>query len=309
MLNIQENVSLSGFTTFKIGGPAKFFVEVKNGDEMLEAIEYAKEKKLEVFILAGGSNVLISDKGFNGLVIRIANFKIETNDDEISCGVGVPLNQLVLESVKNDLTGLEWASGIPGTVGGAIIGNAGAFSGEIKDILKEVKALNLENNEVKIYKNSDCDFDYRDSIFKKNYGKIVLISAKFELEKVEGGDGMKKIEEIIRRRKDKQPQQPSAGSFFKNPIIEDLNIIKSFEKDTGLKMRDNKIPAGWFIESIGLKGRQVGGIKVSEKHANFLVNTGNASAEDVIMLSSLIKQKVRDEFGVHLEEEIRLVGF
>lgn len=309
MLNIQENVSLSGFTTFKIGGPARFFVEVRNGDEMIEAIDYAKKNNLEVFVLAGGSNILISDKGFNGLVIRIVNLKIKASDDEISCGVGVPLNQLVLESVKNDLTGLEWAAGIPGTVGGAIIGNAGAFGGEIKDSLEEVKFLDLKDNEVKIYKNSDCKFGYRDSVFKKKYGEVILISAKFGLEKIEGGNGRKEIEEIIGKRKDKQPQQPSAGSFFKNPVVENREVINNFEKDTGIKIRDNKVPAGWFVESVGFKGKQIGGAQVSEKHANFIVNTGNATAEDVIMLSSLIKQKVRDETGVQLEEEIRMVGF
>jgi len=309
MLNIQKNISLSKFTTFKIGGSAKFFVEVKNEDEIIETVRYAKENNLETFILSGGSNLLISDEGFSGLVIKVSNSEIEFNENEVICGAGVLLSRLVLESARNNLTGLEWAAGIPGMVGGAIVGNVGAFGGEIKDNLKEVKALDFKDNKVKIYKNNECGFGYRNSIFKENYGKIILITAKFKLEKGDKNDSEEKIKEVVKKRKEKQPQYPSAGSFFKNPIVKNEKIIENFEKDTSFKIQNNKIPAGWFIESVNFKGKQVGGAQVSKKHANFIVNTGNATAEDVIMLSSLIKQKVRDKFGVQLKEEIKMVGF
>jgi len=309
MLNIQKDVSLVQYTTFKIGGSAKFFVEVKNEEEIIEAVKYAKENNLESFILGGGSNLLVSDKGFDGLVIRVRNLELRIRNEIVECGVGINLSKFVLKLAKKNLSGLKWAVGIPGTVGGAVIGNAGAFGGEIKDNLKEVKAFNLESNEIKIYKNNDCKFGYRDSIFKRNYGKTILISVKFKLEKNKKINDRKKIDEIIKKRKEKQPQYLSAGSFFKNPIVENKKIIENFEKDTGLKIKGNKIPVGWLVESIGFKGKQIGGAKVSEKHGNFIINTGDATAEDVIILSSLIKQKVRSKFEIQLEEEIRMVGF
>ena len=309
MLNIQENVKLSKYTTFKIGGPAKFFVEVRNEDEISDAVNYAKEKKLDVFVLAGGSNLLISEEGFDGLVIKNMSMKLKVDGNEIVCESGVHLFDLVLKSIEENLTGLEWAAGIPGTVGGAVVGNAGAFGGEMKDTLVEVKVLDIEEGEFKTFKNEECEFAYRNSFLKNNYGKFFLISAKFFLGAGDKKSSKKEIEEIIKKRQAKQPQNPSAGSFFKNPVVEDKETVRNFEKDTGIEARGDKLPVGWFIENVGLKGKSIGGAQVSEKHANFIINTGNATAEDVIMLSSLIKEKVRVNYGIQLQEEVRMVGF
>ncbi|MDD3497983.1 MAG: UDP-N-acetylmuramate dehydrogenase [Candidatus Moranbacteria bacterium] len=309
MLNIQKNIPLAPYTTFKIGGPAKFFVEAKSESDIADSIDYAKNNNKDFFIFSGGSNLLVSDNGLDGLAIKISNSSIEIKDREVFCGAGTSLSQLAMETAKNNLGGLEWAAGIPGTVGGAIAGNAGAFGGEISDNLIEVKTLSVEEGKLMTFEKKDCDFGYRNSLFKKNSGKFILISAVFDMEAGKREESEKKIGDIIKKRKEKQPRYPSAGSFFKNPVVNKEEIINKFERDTGLKIKDDKIPAGWLIEEVGLKGKKIGGAKVSEKHSNFIINTGNATAEDVIILSSLIKAKVRDRFGIQLEEEVKLIGF
>ncbi|KKP81683.1 MAG: UDP-N-acetylenolpyruvoylglucosamine reductase [Candidatus Moranbacteria bacterium GW2011_GWF1_35_5] len=309
-IKILENVILAPQTTFKIGGVAKFFTEVFNDDEVIEAVNYARENNLEIFILGGGSNVLISDKGFDGLVIKIKNSEIEINGCEIKCEAGVSLMNLVNFSVANNLVGIEWAAGIPGTVGGAIRGNAGAFGGEMKDTVVEIKILDITENPLKIKycKGEECKFNYRSSVVKENKN-IILIGAKLILEKKVNQDSEKMVEEIVSKRKQNHPTDPSAGSFFKNPIVNNTGIIEKFEHDMEMKMRGDTLPAGWFIDDLGLKGKKIGGAQVSEKHANFIINTENASAEDVIILSSFLKQKVRDSYGIQLEEEINRIGF
>jgi UDP-N-acetylmuramate dehydrogenase len=309
MLKIEENIDLSKYTTFKIGGKARFFIDAKNEEDIIESIKYAKENSIDFFILAGGSNLLVSDKGFDGIVIKISNSKLEINKEEIVADAGVSFFDIVLKSVESSLSGLEWAAGIPGTVGGAVVGNAGAFGGEIKDNLLEARIYDVEKDEVRVLKNDECDFTYRNSFFKNNYKKIILLSAKFLLEKGNKKESKKNIKETIGKRKDNQPQYPSAGSFFKNPFIDDKNLTETFERDKGVEVRGGKLPVGWFIERLELKGKSIGGAQISKKHANFIINTGNASAEDVIILSSLIKEKLRNHYNIQLQEEVRMVGF
>ncbi|MDX9913108.1 MAG: UDP-N-acetylmuramate dehydrogenase [Candidatus Moranbacteria bacterium] len=309
-IEILKNVPLAPQTTFKIGGEARFFVEVNNDAQIIEAVNYAQENDLAVFILGGGSNVLISDNGFDGLVIKIKNSQIKVDDCKIECDAGVSLMSLVNFSLENNLVGLEWAAGIPGTVGGAIRGNAGAFGGEIKNSVGEIKILDISKIPLKIeyLKSEECQFGYRTSVVKESKN-IILISAKFNLEKKTDQDSRKIVAEIMAKRAQNQPNDPSAGSFFKNPIITDTKTIEMFEHDMEVKMRGEKLPAGWFIDNLGYKGKKIGGAQVSEKHANFIINIGEASAEDVIILSSYLKQKVRDGFGVQLEEEVSQIGF
>jgi UDP-N-acetylmuramate dehydrogenase len=333
-INIQKKVPLAPYTTFKIGGPAKFFVEVESEAEILEALKFAQEKKMPVFVLGGGSNVLVSDKGFNGLVIKIQNTLYKIHYTKIDCGAGCALSKIVSESVKAGLTGFEWAAGIPGTVGGAVRGNAGAYGGTMGDIVESVSALDISNfqfpisnknpnvkipmsNKIQntkskntfLLRSEDCKFAYRDSIFRQN-PNLIILSVELKLKKGNKAESDKKIQEILAKRKEKQPMEfPSPGSFFKNPIVKDKELIRQFETDTGQKIRDDKIPAPWLIEEVGLKGKKIGGAMVSEKHANFIVNTGNATAEDVIMLTAIIKTKVRNKFGIQLQEEVQMVGF
>ncbi len=311
MINIQKNIPLAPFTTFKIGGPAKNFVEVGSEDELLEALNYAKENNLEIFVLGGGSNILVNDEGFDGLVIKIQDTRYKIQKDKIEISAGASLSAVVNLAMQNSLSGLEWASGIPGTVGGAIRGNAGIPMGCMANNIESVKVLEVKNKKYKILKNSECRFSYRNSIFKENKD-LIIISAVLKLETGDQEEISKKIKEFIENRLKvvhPNPKEPSSGSFFKNPKVDNLQLIANFEKDTGQKSIDGKVPAGWLIDEAGLRGKKIGGAQVSEKHANFVVNIGNAKAQDIVMLSSVIKMKVRDELGVQLSEEIQYVGF
>ncbi len=338
MLEIKKDVLLSSYTTFRIGGPARFFAEIKSEDELSEALKYAKENNLKFFILGGGSNVLVSDQGYDGIVIKnkLSAFSFQLSACTIKVDAGVPLAKVVSESVNNGLTGMEWAAGIPGTAGGAVRGNAGAFGGSMRNVVENVRVLEIsnfpvspagrqfpisnknqnakckmQNDDVKIknFANKKCKFDYRNSIFKKNKNLIIL-SITIKLQPGNKKEIQNEVKKIIIKRTAKQPKgMASAGSFFMNPAIKNGELKKEFEEDKGIKCKNDKIPAGWLIDRAGLKGKKIGGAMVSEKHTNFIVNTGNATAEDVIMLVSYIKQQVRDKFGVELAEEVQYLGF
>jgi UDP-N-acetylmuramate dehydrogenase len=348
MLKIRKNVSLAPYTSFKVGGPAKFFCEAKDEKEISEALAFAREKNLPVFVLGGGSNILVSDKGFEGVVIKISNFKFQISNLRIVCDGGCNLGKIVSESVKSGLTGLEWAAGIPGTIGGAVWGNAGAFGGTMGDVVESVGVLEIPNltpppppplgkggkekgggSKIKNFKLQDCKFSYRNSIFKEN-SNLIILSVTLKLKKGNKAESEKKIREILAARKIKQPTDfPSAGSFFKNPRLRQgfgrtppkppatergqaakiKKLMDEFEIDTGKKLKDDKIPAGYLVERAGLRGKKIGGAMISEKHSNFIVNTGRATADNVASLAALIKTRVRNKYGIQLKEEVQYVGF
>lgn len=311
MIEIQENIPLAQYTTFKVGGLAKFFVVAKNENEIIEALKYAQEKSLEVFVLGGGSNVVISDNGFNGLVVKLENKSVKIEDNILECEAGAVLFEAVKAVAEESLHGFEWAAGIPGTFGGAVRGNAGAFWGDMSSNIESVRALNLddENLEIKEFSKEESGFGYRSSLFKKEKG-FLIVSAKMKFEKGDRDKSLAEMRDIVEKRVTKQPQDfPSAGSFFQNPIVGNKEIISRFEKDIGSESRGGKVAAGWLIDQVGLRGKKIGGAMVSEKHANFLVNAGDAKADDIMMLVSYVKQQVRDKMGVQLVEEVQYVGF
>ncbi len=331
MINIQKNVKLSEHSTFKIGGEAKEFVAVGNEKEFIEAFDYAKNNKINFLVLGGGSNILFDGRGFEGLIIKLVGegeeIKIINGEEDlipgeayntpkflkIKCWAGQSLSSLVNFAKRNNLAGIEWATGIPGTVGGAISGNAGAFGKSMADIIDSVKVLKIAIFDFPIpnkslnYKKNDCDFKYRESIFK-NEKKLVILSAKIILQKGKQDEIEEKMKEFIKLRDLKQPKGwfGCAGSFFKNPIVEDRELIERFEKDSETKVANNRISAGWLIEEAGLKGKKVGNVAVSDVNANFIINNGGGTAEEIIMLASIIKQKVRSQFGVQLKEEVSI---
>jgi UDP-N-acetylmuramate dehydrogenase len=241
-----------------------------------------------------------------------SNLKIQNENSKfkIICGAGVPLMKLIFKSSEIGATGLENLAGIPGTLGGAIWGNAGAFGGEIKDVIEEVEILRingLKSWRIEKLKNKDCKFGYRDSIFKKKKNWIIL-EATLKLKKGKKKEIEEKIKEILKLRKEKQPLGfPSAGSVFKNVPIE--KVPKEIREKFKEKIKNGFLPAGVLIEAAGLKGFQIGRAKISEKHANFIVNVKNARAKDVVKLIELIRKKVKRKFNIELEEEIKLVGF
>lgn len=307
-IKLQNKVILANFTTFKIGGAAKYFIKAKNQKEIIDAVKWAKKRNLPFFVLGNGSNVLFSDDGFEGLVINVRCSKFEIRGKKIVAEAGCPLQKLVQETVKKSLAGLEWAAGIPGTLGGAIYGNAGAFSKEIKDVVEKVKILELKNYELRIkeLKNKDCKFGYRESVFKKKK-KLIILEATLKLKKGDKKELKEKVKEILKIRKEKQPlEYPSAGSVFKNVPLKE--IPKKIQKKFKDKIKNGFLPAAVLIETAGLKGKKIGGAKISEKHANFIINIKNAKVKDILALINLIKRTVYQKFKIKLKEEIFLVS-
>lgn len=308
---IKKNISLAGFTTFRIGGPAKFFVEIETQDELVAIFEWIRKKDEKYIILAGGSNVLIADAGFDGLVIVIRNNKVEVKGDRIEADAGSKLSRSVTTAVSNTLAGLEWAVGIPGSLGGAIRGNAGAFGFSISDNVELVEYFDIEKKAIQTLSRRDCDFSYRSSIFKKNLNYIIW-KCILRLSKGSALSVQSNINEYNNYRSKSQPKLPSAGCVFTNLIIKELDIDNnSILKHLGIleAVKGGKVGAGWLIDKAGLRGKRMGGAKVSLEHANFIVNTSNATADDVVMLISYIKQKIREKFKVQLVEEVVYLGF
>lgn len=302
---LQKDVPLKEHTTFNIGGPAKYFFVAKERESLLQAIAKAKKLKLPVFVMGGGSNLLVSDEGFSGLIIKIqfASWSLQLGK-AIICEAGVMMSDLVDASVKKGLAGLEWAGGLPGTLGGAIRGNAGAFGGEIKDSVLQVDALDSKLS-YRTLSNKQCKFSYRSSIFKeKNW---IVLSAKIGFKEGDKQNLGEIAKQRIEYRKEKHPlEYPNAGSVFKNVDFEKLSpkfqklFLDKVKKDPFLI-----VPAAWFIIGADLAGRKIGQAQISQKHSNYIVNLGGARAKDVLALIVLVKKVVKEKYGIVLEQEVQ----
>ncbi len=292
-MDIKENISLAKHTTFKIGGPARYFCIAKSKKDLIRAVKKAKELNLPFFILGGGSNVLALDKGYNGIVIKVqsSKFKVQNHNSKLKtvyAESGVRLDSLVKLAVSNSLTDLEWAVGIPGRIGGAVYGNAQAFDIKMSDIIKSVEVLNVKTLKTENLSKKQCQFSAKNSIFKKNKNLIIL-SVVLKLKQGNKEKIQKEIKKYLSIRKQRHLLNfPSAGSIFIN-------------KTGGLA-------SSYLIEKAGLKGTKIGGAKVSKKHAGFIINTGKAKAKDVLDLIKIIKQKVKSKFGITLKEEIQVIN-
>ena len=281
------NEPMSAHTTFKIGGAADIMITVQSIDELKTALSACKDSDVPFMILGNGSNLLVSDDGIEGAVILLdGDFKAITVDGEtVTAGAGAKLSKLCTVALDEELSGLEFAYGIPGSVGGAMYMNAGAYGGEMKDVALSVTALTADG-EVKEYSLEELNLGYRTSIFKTN-GEIILFS-KYQLHKGERSAIKAQMDDVMNRRKTKQPlEYPSAGSVFKRP---------------------EGAFAGTLIEQCGLKGRPVGGAQVSDKHAGFIINVGGATCDDVMNLVKLVQDVVKTETGYFLEREIIRTG-
>jgi len=300
-LHIRKNVLLRNYTTFRIGGRARYFFIAKTRKDLVLAVEFAKDKKLPFFLLGGGSNVLIPEEGFGGLVVKIQNSKFGIQNSNIFSEAGVSLGNLVNAAADAGMAGLEWAAGIPGTLGGAIYGNAGWPSNDknMSSVIESVDVLEVwPEFKIKEYKLKDCRFKYRDSAFKHKPG-LVILSAKLKLRKGDKDNIKKEISNILKKRREKIPFGFSAGSVFKNP--KDHFAAKLGEEN---KFSSSSYTAARMIEECGLKGKTIGGAKISEKHANFIVNFKKAKEKDVKKLIILAKKEVKKKFNISLEEEI-----
>lgn len=285
---IEKDISLSTLTTYKTGGIAKLVVYPNNINNLKQMLKLIHKYNIKYFILGKGSNTLFSDKEFNGVIIKLDklnNFKIKQT--EIYVESGMILSKLVQASVKNELTGLEFAIGIPGTIGGAIYMNAGAYGNNMSNIVKSVIVLN-EKFQIKEIPLEKLKFDYRYSIFQDNKN-LICVAANIKLEHGNHDEIASKIKENLLKRKNSQPlEYPSAGSVFRNP--EGNN-------------------AGKIIEELGLKGKNIGGAEISTKHANFIINKNNASSSDILNLIKLVQKEVKDKYKIDLKLEQQLVNW
>lgn len=315
--HLVENEPLSLHTTIGIGGPARYFLTVSYLSDLIKAVITAKELGLSYFILGNGSNILVGDKGFNGLCIKNNCCSISFIKDKAQVLVdsGASLTKLIAESASRDLGGLEFLYGIPGTIGGAVVSNAGTFGGAIGDFLVSATILNPEG-EIKRVKRNWFNFGYRDSKLIHLKPRPIVLSVCLQLLRNRKEEILRKLQHYLTIRQKKQPAERSAGSFFKNPKVNKEWAKKYFKMVGGNNQeileiieKTAHIPAGWLLDQIRAKKMKVGGARVSKKHANFIVNPkGKAKATDVRELASLLKQRVYEKFGIMLEEEIEYIG-
>lgn len=286
--SIRLDEPMSGHTTFRVGGPADYFAEPETAGELADVLALCRAEHMDYCVLGNGSNLLVGDKGYRGVIVALGSawtgIKIEEN--RLTAGAGALLPALARRALQANLTGLEFAAGIPGTVGGAVVMNAGAYGSEMASVLACVTVLDPETGEVKNLTLPELELGYRTSSIAK-LGCVVL-SAEMELQPGDGRKIAARMEELNMQRRAKQPlEYPSAGSTFKRP---------------------EGYFAGKLIQDAGLRGFTVGGAQVSEKHCGFVINRGGATASDVMELCRAVRQRVQEQFGVELEMEVKILG-
>ncbi len=284
--NVKLDETLSGYTTFKIGGPAKCLVEIDTVKQLTDVSQYLKREKIPYYVLGNGSNTLFADEGYDGVVVHLGNkiSDIRVEGNLIYAEAGAMLARVSKEAQKASLTGLEFAAGIPGTVGGGVVMNAGAYDGEMKQVVKAVSAVSPEGEFVTL-SNEEATFGYRSSLMR--HTGYVVTEVVFELQEGNADEILTKMNDFNERRRSKQPlEYPSAGSTFKRP---------------------EGYFAGKLIMDAGLRGYTVGGACVSEKHCGFVINKGGATAKDVVTLINDVKAKVKADTGIELEPEIEII--
>ena len=298
---LLENEPMNKHTSFKVGGPARYFVKAESLDDLKKALDLAREKGIPFFILGNGTNLLVSDKGFDGVIITLAGDFSSIEDlgnGAFKVGAAIPLGRFARSVLKQGFAGIHKLAGIPGTLGGAIYMNAGAYGQEIGTCCTQVTVLDSDGN-IREFAASECGFGYRQSIFQKN--NAIILSATFLLPTAASlgkttADLEAELAECMAKRKASQPlNMPNAGSTFKRLSV-------------GAADTPAQIAPGYYIEQAGLKGYRIGDAEVSTVHANFIVNAGGATASDIKQLSEFVQQKVTEKFGIKLHREIILLG-
>lgn len=285
--NILFHEPMGNHTTFKIGGPSDIMIIIESEEELIEAVTLCRENNIEFLIMGNGSNLLIKDGGIRGLVIKINEGfnQVMVDQDTLFCQSGALLSTVSKHALKHSLKGFEFASGIPGTIGGAITMNAGAYGGEMKDVVKKVRVLDKDNN-IREYSNEEMNFRYRNSrVWDEG---LIVLGVELDLKPGNYNDIEETMKDLTYKRTSKQPLElPSGGSTFKRP---------------------EGYFAGKLIDDAGLRGLRHGGAQVSEKHCGFVVNVDNAKCKDVLELISVVQKVIKDKFNVELETEIKLLG-
>ncbi len=308
-MEFLRNIKLRDYSNFWIGGPADYFVLARSIEDLVEALEFGRKNRFDIYILGSGTNILWSDVGFRGLVLKPGLKAIKFEGRTLRAGVGVSMAELVSVAVSRGLSGLEWAGGLPGSLGGAIFGNAGAFGGEIKDLIIEVISLDRDSLKILKRRGEDCAFSYRSSIFKLNAGKEIILEATLKLTPGDKRYLYETAEARMNYRKERHPlEYPNIGSIFKNVPVSQIYPDNSVLKKAPIKVDPFPVvPTAYLIAEGGLKGIASGGAMISPKHPNFIVNVLHASASDVLSLISLVKNEIKSRFSIELEEEIRII--
>lgn len=346
---IQENISLAPFTTLKVGGPARYFAEARSEDEVRGAVDFAKTRSMPLFVLGGGSNLLIADSGWPGIVVRVAisglTHESSASDVVFSVGAGYEWDAFVAQAVAHNCAGVECLSGIPGSVGGTPVQNVGAYGQQVADTIESVSALDINEDRTVVLPKGACGFRYRSSIFNtSDRGRYIILSVNYRLQcgaapalkyadlqrhfaGAQVAPSLTAVREAVRQIRHSKgmlivegdPDSRSAGSFFKNSVLtkQEFDDLAARAETRGLKIpaypaleAQHKVSAAWLVEHSGFsKGFRMGAAAISSKHALALINTGAAQARDIVKLKEAIQQRVQSEWGILLEAEPVLVGF
>jgi UDP-N-acetylmuramate dehydrogenase len=305
-LTVLTGAPLSRYTRFGIGGPADIYAETESVDAFVAALTSARASGWPVMVIGGGTNLIVSDDGFRGVVLRYRASRLTADGTSVSADAGAVLQDLVDFTVDRGLKGLETLAGIPGSVGAAVYGNAGAYGHSISERVVSVRFY--DGRAVRVFDNAACDFRYRESIFK-GHKEWIVFSTELQLDGADSAVLRKTADDIVKIRSEKFPvTMKCAGSIFKNLLLNELPQ-RVAEQVPAAVVREGKIPAAWFLEQAGAKGLQRGDIHVATYHANLIYNAGAGTAADLYSLIEDLKQRVRERFGIEIEEEVQYVGW
>ena len=304
-LTVLPGVPLSRYTRFGIGGPADVYAETESAEAFVAALAAARESGMPTVVIGDGTNLIVSDAGFRGIVLRFRASRLMAANHRVIADAGAVLQDLVDFSNARGLKGLETLAGIPGSVGAAVYGNAGAYGHSISERVVSVRFFDGER--VRVFDNDQCEFLYRESVFKRHKGWIIF-STELRLEAAEPSTLQKIAGDILKVRNEKFPvTMKCAGSIFKNLLLKELPAVLAAEVPESV-VREGKIPAAWFLEQVGAKGLRHGGIHVADYHANLIYNSGEGTATELCAVIADLKGRVRARFGIDLEEEVQYVG-
>jgi UDP-N-acetylmuramate dehydrogenase len=305
-MSVRLDAPLSDYTRFGIGGPADIYAETGNPESFVEALRLARASGLETVVIGGGTNLIVSDDGLRGIVLRLSCHRIEADGTMVRAEGGAVLQDLVDFTVDRGLKGLETMTGIPGSVGAAIYGNAGAYGHSIAERISTVRFFDGES--IRVFDNAQCEFAYRESVFK-SHKEWIIFSARLEMATGNAAELRAEADRILNIRNRKYPPtMKCAGSIFKNFLFNQLPAGVAAQVPENVVI-EGKVPSAWFLEQVGAKGMRAGDIHVADYHANLIYNAGNGTARELAGVIGELKRRVGDRWGIPLEEEVQYVGF
>jgi UDP-N-acetylmuramate dehydrogenase len=305
-LTVLQDALLAAYTRFAIGGPADIYAETESVESFIEALSVARASGLDYMVMGGGTNLIVSDQGFRGIMLRFVARRILAAGERVHCDAGAVLQDLVDFTVDRGLKGLETLAGIPGSTGAAVYGNAGAYGHSISERIRQIRFF--DGAQVRVFDNAECEFHYRESIFKR-HKEWIIFSTELCLDQGDALALRKTADDILKVRNEKFPvTMKCAGSIFKNLLLAELPMATAAQVPEKV-IREGKVPAAYFLEQAGAKGMSRGDIHVADYHANLIYNAGQGTAADLCALIQELKARVRGRFGIELEEEVQYVGF